>query len=90
MHRLTPHMMMLAYKIHWYATPRGWDCTAGEIAEAIGSTPIIVGRVCTLKGWAGRLRTTRQEHFPGGGSLGLAGAETLDPSGVARFIDGLA
>jgi hypothetical protein len=50
--------MALAYRIYCYANPRGWDCTATEVADAIRSTPQAVRRVSYLKGWGTRFRVT--------------------------------
>jgi hypothetical protein len=48
--------MALAYRIWAYAEPKGWDCTAREIAEALGVSRETVGGICQRKGWTQRLR----------------------------------
>jgi hypothetical protein len=48
---MTPRAEALAFRIWAYASPRGWDCTAGEIADAIGIDYRAIGRVCAAKGW---------------------------------------
>ncbi|MBL3563342.1 hypothetical protein JMM63_21960 [Rhodovulum sulfidophilum] len=60
---MTIHSQALAYLIWRHAEPRAWDCTVSEIAEAIGSHPIAVGRVCGAKGWSNRLRTSEMDRF---------------------------
>ena len=55
---MSPQQMALAFRIWQYAEPLGWDCTAGEIAEAIGSTPQAVAHICKAKDWTTRIRKT--------------------------------
>lgn len=57
MGRLTnPKSEVLAFYIWAYASPLGWDCTVKDIAEELGESWQRVRRVCTIKGWSGRLR----------------------------------
>ena len=61
---MTPRTEALAFRIWQYANPRGWDCTAGEVGDAIGSSPMQVGIACSAKGWGTRLRAHRTYHSP--------------------------
>lgn len=60
---MSPRMEAMAFRIWQYANPRGWDCTVGEIAEALDMHPIPVGRVCAMRGWHVRLRKTRLDFY---------------------------
>jgi hypothetical protein len=55
----SPRTEAMAFRIWAYATPRGWDCTATEIADYLETTPTRVGLVARSKGWANRLRTSK-------------------------------
>lgn len=68
---MNPRTEATAYRIWAFAKDRGWDVTAGEIAEALGITPQAVGHVCRIKGWGTRLRKTDQSHRPGGPGRGV-------------------
>ena len=61
---MSPRMEAMAFRIWQYANPRGWDCTVGEIAEALDMHPIPVGRVCAMRGWHVRLRKTQFDFCP--------------------------
>ena len=60
---MSPYTEALAFRIWQYANPRGWDCTVGEIAEALDMHPSPVGRVCAMRGWHVRLRKTRLDSY---------------------------
>ena len=64
---MSPRVEAMAFRIWQYANPRGWDCTVGEIAEALDMHPIPVGRVCAMRGWHVRLRKTRFDFCPQAG-----------------------
>lgn len=51
-----PRLMALAYRVWCYADPLGWNCTASEIAAALGVTHQQVGHVLRIKGWTGKTR----------------------------------
>ncbi len=36
---MSPKAMALSYRIWAFAEPKGWDCTAAEIAEVLGAAP---------------------------------------------------
>jgi hypothetical protein len=61
---MTPRAEALAYRIWCYCEPRGWDCTHREVADALDVPLKRVSHVCTVKGWASRLRVTHQ-HWTG-------------------------
>lgn len=60
----------LAFRIWAYATPREWNCTAGEIGEALGVSGRTIGQICAVKNWNRRLRQTVWDSGP----LGYHGA----------------
>ena len=63
---LTPRTEALAFRIWQFANPRGWDCSAIEIAEHLDlSTNVVVG-ICAAKGWHNRLRRKTAGRMPGG------------------------
>lgn len=63
---LSPRSEALAYRIWAYANPLGWDCTAGEVADAIGVSMQAVGHIVRLKKWHGRFRATEQGYHGAG------------------------
>jgi hypothetical protein len=81
---LSPRSEALAYRIWAFASPRGWDCTSADIAEALGSTPHTVGAVCAFKGWSHRLRGTFENHVDYGGRTDILNA-LGDVSGRGRL-----
>lgn len=50
------HFEALAFRVWAYANPLGWDCTAKEIADALGVDWHRVNWALRQKGWSGRLR----------------------------------
>lgn len=60
---MTPRSEALAFRIWQYADPLGWDCTTGEVAEAIGVSTARVARVCRMKGWKRRLRASGDSEY---------------------------
>lgn len=53
---MTPRTQALAFRIWQYCTPRGWDCTYAEIAEALNVDARAVGAIAQSRGWRNRLR----------------------------------
>lgn len=51
-----PRTEALAYRIWGHCTPKEWDCTIGEIADALGEPAARVYRVLQIKNWTGRVR----------------------------------
>lgn len=47
----------LAFRIWGYCEPKGWDCTASEVAEALGVSWQRVVATLKFKGWARRIRS---------------------------------
>ena len=58
----------LSLRIYGYATPRGWDLTIAECAEALGVEPARVRRIAQLRQWTSQFRATMQDR------TGYAGA----------------
>lgn len=54
----SPRAMALAYRIWGYASPRGWNVTADELADALDETPQQIGVTVRRMGWANRLRAS--------------------------------
>lgn len=53
---MTPRTAALAYRIWAYASPRGWDVTIPEIAEALDVSWRHVSGALQRKGWNSRVR----------------------------------
>jgi hypothetical protein len=53
---MNPRTMALRYRIWAHAAPRGWNCTAAEIAEALGETQQRVSRALVVAKWNSRVR----------------------------------
>lgn len=53
---MNPKMETLAFRVWAYCTPRGWDCTSVEIAEALDVSTRRVTHIVREKGWANRVR----------------------------------
>ena len=49
-----PRQEALALRIYSHCDPLGWDCTHGDVDEALG--------VCRSKDWSHRLRVTRRDY----------------------------
>jgi hypothetical protein len=77
-----PKRAALHFRIWQYGNPRGWDCTAAEIAEELRISPRTVGRICANRKWP--LRSSRQEHS-GVDALGLMSGTEYDRAIVARY-----
>jgi len=67
---MTPRTQALAYRIWSYATPRAWDLTAYDIAEALEVEVARVHYILAEKGWNARTRNSRTE--PIYATIGLA------------------
>jgi predicted secreted protein len=58
-----PVSAALAFRIWRYAEPLGWDCTAAEIADALGEPINRIVAICRHRGWNHKLRkVTRDER----------------------------
>ena len=71
--KLSPRTEALAFRVWQVANPRGWDMTAGEIAEALGVSWQTVNRVCQLKGWLTRIRKAAPGAEEGFGPVIIGG-----------------
>lgn len=60
---MTPRTQALAYRIWAYATPRAWDLTAHDIAEALDVAVARVHHVLAVKGWNARTRQSKTEQL---------------------------
>jgi hypothetical protein len=86
MARMTAKSEALAYRIYIYANPIGWDCTPGEIAEALGVDPKRIGRVAHAKGWATRLRSASRADW-GCGPARTVSIDTLDGGSYRGLLE---
>lgn len=53
----------IAFRMWQYAEPLGWDCTARDVADAIGVTYQSIGHVARMKGWTTKLRAHKQDRY---------------------------
>ena len=53
----------IAYRIWGYASPREWDCTPADVADALDIPRRAVSSTIRIKGWAGRFRSTRIDQI---------------------------
>ncbi len=58
---MNPKTEAMAFLIWRVATPAEWNLTTREIADQIGTSAKSVARVCRLKGWSHRLRSTQKQ-----------------------------
>lgn len=56
---MTPTTETIAYRIWGYASPREWDCTPADVADALDIPRRAVSSTIRIKRWAGRFRSTR-------------------------------
>ena len=82
---MTPATQALAYRIWHYCTPRGWNCTHTEVADALGVSQRHVKGAVQSKRWAGRFRSSqldkRAASYPNVSTI-------ADASTIARNIRG--
>jgi len=57
-----PRTEALAYRIWAYATPREWNVTGKDIAEALGVTYQLVAAILQVKGWVNRTRSNKMDY----------------------------
>jgi len=60
--KFNPRTEALALRIYSHCDPLGWDCTHGDVAEALGVSLQRVMGVCRSKDWSHRLRVTRRDY----------------------------
>ena len=60
---MTPATQALAYRIWHYCTPRGWNCTHTEVADALGVSRRRVFGAVQSKRWAGRFRASMIDNW---------------------------
>ncbi len=58
---MTPRTQALAYRIWAFATPKGWNVTAYDIAEALEVEVARVHYILAEKGWNARTRNAKSE-----------------------------
>lgn len=58
---MTPRTQALAYRIWALASPKGWDLTAYDLAEALEVPVARVHYVLAEKGWNARTRSAKTE-----------------------------
>lgn len=71
---MTNRTRALRYRIWAYASPRGWDCTIAEVADALGEAIRTVSAISIRAGWASRFREARTAETNGGLSDGYLSA----------------
>ena len=52
----SPRVMAIAFRIWAYATPKAWDVTIPEIAEALDLPQTSIMNVLRTRGWLSRVR----------------------------------
>ena len=60
---MTPRTETIAYRIWGYASPREWDCTPADVADALDIPRCAVSSTIRIKRWAGRFRSTRIDQI---------------------------
>ena len=83
---MTPATQALAYRIWHYCTPRGWNCTHTEVADALGEAQTLVTGAVRAKDWGNRFRTSKRDVPPR--TDPRSNAVGLVASGVARIFRG--
>ena len=53
-----PKTEAMAAQIHYYASQRGWDISARELADILGVHHLHIIAITNRKGWTHRLRRT--------------------------------
>ena len=53
---MNPKTEALKFRIWQYASPKGWDVTVNDIADALEESPERVRAVCVAAGWMTRIR----------------------------------
>lgn len=74
---MTPRTQAIAFRLWAYASPRGWDCTVGGAADAIGITRGTAYAVIRSSGWGGRFRSTYTPDIDVPHSAGMFGIDAV-------------
>ena len=86
---MTPRGHAIAFRIWQHCKPC-WDCTLFEVADALDVPVATVRAVIKLKGWGGRLRSTKVHYRGAGGNSYAASADQmLDGVSNSRLVDQL-
>ena len=83
---MTPATEALAFRIWHYCTPRGWNCTHTEVADALGEAQTLVSGAVRAKVRGNRFRASRRDVSPR--TDPRSNAVRLVASGVARSFRG--
>ncbi len=59
--KLSAKSEAIAFMIWRVATPVEWNLTAREIADQIGKSAKSVSKICRMKGWSNRIRSSKKE-----------------------------
>lgn len=78
--------MALALQVYNYATPLEWNCTRRDIADALGITVNMVGRVLNYAGWSDRPRLEAQDTGAPIGSVITAIDTRLNGESVGDYL----
>lgn len=70
---MTPRTEAIAFRLWAFASPRGWDCTPLEAADALGEPWRSIAVAIRCKGWATRFRTTQHHSFDITAQAGMLG-----------------
>ena len=74
----------LRYRIWAYATPRGWDATIAEIADALGEGVDRIRATIQHAGWASRVRVSSHDVY----GNGVPGSRSYAQNLAAQIVAG--
>lgn len=72
-----PAVMALRFRIWALATPKGWNMTIAEVAEALGENPRRIAGIVRYAGWLPRFRTVTYRSYDTFGDLVLFSPEEM-------------
>lgn len=81
---MNPKVEALAFRIHAYCKPKGWDCLMKDVADALGVSLSSVRQVSTMKDWNNRFRVARADTTAHFGSFNFKHAHDEE---INRFVD---
>ncbi|WP_372993877.1 hypothetical protein [Sulfitobacter sp.] len=87
---MTPRSHAIAFRIWQVCKPLAWDFTLAEVADALDEPVATVRAVIKLKGWGGRLRSTKAHYRGAGGNpYAVAADNALDGYSNRRVVEQL-
>ena len=81
---MSPKAEALAFRIHQYAHPKGWDCLMSDVAADLKVSLSSVRQISTMKGWNSRFRVAKADTTAHFGSFNFKNAHDEE---VNRFVD---